>query len=109
MPKQVSTGLHCGTTLISLIPLNREKFLKNMYTYIGTLHIHTYIHTYIHAYIIHICMHTYIHRPRLHESKTSNFLSNFLLLSENYESLAHEIDPAEPEEDTDSVKEEKIA
>ena len=31
-------------------------------------------------------------------------LSNFLLLSENYESLAHEIDPAEPEEDTDSVK-----
>ena len=43
-------------------------------------------------------------RPRLHESKTSNFLSNFLLLSENYESLAHEIDPREPEEDTDSVK-----
>ena len=28
------------------------------------------------------------------------FLSNFLLLSENYESLAHEIDPAEPGEDT---------
>ena len=43
-------------------------------------------------------------RPRLHESKTSNFLSSFLLLSENYESLADEIDPAEPEEDTDSVK-----
>ena len=44
------------------------------------------------------------HRPRLHESKTSNLLSNFLLLRKNYESLAHEIDPAEPEEDTDSVK-----
>ena len=42
--------------------------------------------------------------PRLHKSKTSNFLSNFLLLSENYESLDHEIDPAEPEEDTDLVK-----
>ena len=35
--------------------------------------------------------------------KTSNLLSNFLLLSENYESLAHETDPEEPEEDTDSV------
>ena len=46
----------------------------------------------------------WLHQPRLHESKTSNLLSNFLLLSQNYESLGHEIDPAEPEEDTDSVK-----
>ena len=37
------------------------------------------------------------HWPRLHLSKTSIFLSNFLLLSENYKSLAHENDPAEPE------------
>ena len=32
-----------------------------------------------------------------------NFLSNFFLLSENYETLAHETDQAEPDEDTDSV------
>ena len=37
-------------------------------------------------------------------SQKNRFFSNFLLLSENYESLAHETDPAEPEEDTDSVK-----
>ena len=42
--------------------------------------------------------------PVYMSQKLRIFLSNFLLLSENYESLTHEIDPAEPEEDTDSVK-----
>ena len=42
--------------------------------------------------------------PVYMSQKLRIFLSNFLLLSENYETLAHEIDPAEPEEDTDSVK-----
>ena len=41
--------------------------------------------------------------------KKCDFLSNFLLLTENYEPLAHETDPAEPKEDTDSVKYAKLA
>ena len=36
--------------------------------------------------------------------KNFDFLSNFLLLSKNNESLAHETDSEELEEDTDSVK-----
>ena len=42
--------------------------------------------------------------PVYMSQKLQIFLSNFLLLSENYESLAHETDPAEPGKDTGSVK-----
>ena len=50
----VSTGLHDGTTLVSLRVIGRQKSLKK----------HTYVHIYMHTYI-HTCPHTNKHHLSL--------------------------------------------